>query len=59
MKVVFDGGRATDIEVLAGKRPRGNTDAVATCVREQAYALQLRDHTDRVTITIRLKPAPK
>ncbi len=60
VRVVFDGGRATDITVEVPGRARGNRDAVVTCVRERAYALQLREHTDRVTFTIRLRPgAPK
>jgi hypothetical protein len=57
VQVVFDGGRATDLSLDLPRRARGDRDAVLTCVREAAYGMQLREHTDRLTITIRLRPA--
>lgn len=58
IELVFDGGRLEDATV---RSPRGlhatHREALLACVHDQALALRLHEHRDRVTIVTTLGPS--
>jgi len=52
----FEEGRLREAELPRTKRPKPGVAAVIDCVREEGYALRLREHREALTATVTLAP---
>jgi hypothetical protein len=52
----FDEGRLREAELPRTKRPKPGVAAVIDCVRDEGYALRLREHREALTATVTLAP---
>lgn len=53
----FAEGRLSEVSLPRVRKPAAGVEAVTDCVRDEGYALRLREHREAITVTVTLAPS--